>query len=96
MNGDLEVRVHVKKNPNFERIDIDAHTTEEISIVDAVLGCEVDVKTIYGDHKKVKIEPGTQNLHKVKLNREGFYRPNTQTKGNHVVTIKVKVPTKVT
>lgn len=46
--GDLDLRVNVKKSPGIERVGIDVHTIQEISIVDAVLGCEVDVKTIYG------------------------------------------------
>jgi len=45
--------------------------------------------------KKVKVEPGTQSGQEVKLNRDGFYRANTLTKGNHVVTINLKVPIKI-
>ena len=75
---------------------MDAHTSQNISIIDAVLGCEIEVETIYGEQKKVKIEPGTQNGHEVRISKEGFYRPNTSSKGNHVLNIKVQVPTKVT
>lgn len=39
MNGDLEVRVFVKKNPSIERNGLDAHTQQQISVIDAVLGC---------------------------------------------------------
>ena len=75
---------------------MDAHTNQNISIIDAVLGCDIEVETIYGEQKKVKIEPGTQNGQEVKINKQGFYRPNTSSKGNHIITIKVQVPTKVT
>jgi len=51
----------VKKDPKFERVGIDAHSKEEISIIDAVLGCEIDVKTIYGEQKKIKVDAGCQN-----------------------------------
>lgn len=74
----------------------DAHSVQQISIIDAVLGCNIEVKTIYGDLKSIKIEPGCQNGYQHKILKEGFYKVNTSNKGNHVVTIKIKVPTKIT
>ena len=91
----MEIRVNVKAHPTIKRIGLDAHTTQSISIIDAVLGCDLDVETIYGEHKRVKVEPGTQNGQQLRISKEGFYRPNTTTKGNHVLTIKVEIPTKV-
>jgi len=40
----------------------------------------------------VKISPGTQNGDKVKLVKEGFFKLNTNDKGNQVITIKIKIP----
>lgn len=36
-------------------------------MLDAILGAEVQIETIYGESKKVKINPGTQNGEKIKL-----------------------------
>ena len=85
----------MKKHPNITRQGIDAHSSHEISIVDAVLGCEIGVPTIYGEVKTVQVPSGSQNGDQIKLHKDGFFRVNTQTKGNHVISIKVKVPKKV-
>lgn len=55
----------------------------------------MDVKTIYGDSKKINIPAGTQSGDKIKLMREGFYRLNSAEKGNQVVVVKVKIPSKL-
>lgn len=60
--------------------------------MDAILGAEIQVETIYGETKKVKISPGTQNGDKIKVMKEGFFKLNTNDKGNHVITIRIKIP----
>ena len=49
MNGDLILRISVRKHPSIKRQGFDAHTESEISVVDAVLGCDIKVKTIYDE-----------------------------------------------
>lgn len=44
----------------------------------------------------MKINPGTQNGEKIKLPKEGFFKLNSTDKGNHVITIKIKIPAKLT
>ena len=61
-------------------------------MVDAVLGCDIKVKTIYGEEKSLKIPAGSQNGEQIKLSKEGFYRVNTSIKGNHIVTLRIQVP----
>jgi molecular chaperone DnaJ len=60
------------------------------------LGADLDVQTIYGETKKIKVPAGTQSGDKLKLQKEGFYRLNSSDKGNQVITLKVKIPTKLT
>ena len=69
MNGDLNVRVNVRRHPEFRREGIDSLIEKQISIIDAVLGCEIEVTNIYDEKKKVKIPAGTQNDEKIKVNR---------------------------
>ena len=95
MNGDLLIKVSVRKHPQIKREGMDAHTQNEISVTDAVLGCELRVKTIYNEWKVVKVKAGVQSGEQVKLEKEGFYRVNSNLKGNHIVTIKVKVPKEI-
>lgn len=61
-------------------------------MVDAVLGVELTVETIYGEKKSVRVPAGSQGGDKIRLNKEGFYRLNSQEKGNHIIVLKVKVP----
>jgi molecular chaperone DnaJ len=58
-----------------------------------VLGSEVKVKTLYGDIR-MKIDPGTQHNEKKKISNYGVQKlpPNHHQKGNHYVTIKVRIP----
>lgn len=92
MNGDLLVKISVRKHPQIKREGFDAHTQNEVSVIDAVLGCELKVKTIYDEWKTVKVRGGVQHGEQIKLEKEGFYRVNSNLKGNHVITIKIKVP----
>lgn len=41
MNGDLNVKVNVRRHPEFRREGIDSLIERQISIVDAVLGCDL-------------------------------------------------------
>jgi molecular chaperone DnaJ len=92
VNGDLIVKIGVRKHPMFRREGNDSHAEKEISVVDAILGTDIQIETIYGESKKVKISPGTQNGDKIKVLKEGFFKLNTNEKGSHVITIKIKIP----
>lgn len=56
--GDLMIQLKVKPHNYFKRDGSDIHTDLFVSISQAVLGGEVNVKTLYGD-VKMKIDPGT-------------------------------------
>lgn len=56
--GDLMISLKVKPNPYFKRDNFDILTDLYISIGQAILGADVNVKTLYGD-VKMKIDPGT-------------------------------------
>lgn len=94
-NGDLVVQVAVKPHPRFRREGYDAVCEQEVSAIDAVLGTECEVGTIYGETRRVKIPAGTQHGDKIRLQKEGFWRLNSQEKGNQVLVLRVKIPEKV-
>ena len=58
--GDLLINIKVKPHPYFKRDGSDIHTDLYVSVAQAVLGADVNLKTLYGDIK-MKIDPGTQN-----------------------------------
>ena len=92
-NGDLYIEIIVNKHKNFVRDGNDIRIAIPISIVDATLGCEVDVPTVYGD-VTLKIPSGTQNGTQMRLKGKGVKSPRGS-QGDQFVEIKLDVPTKL-
>lgn len=93
-NGDLFVEIHVKSHPHFVRDGRTIHITVPISVVDATLGCEVDVPTVYGD-VTVKIPAGTQSGTNLRLKGKGVKDLRSDNYGDQMVKVDVLVPTKL-
>lgn len=96
VSGDLYVVVHVKPDKKFTR-DGDLILSEEtISMVDAALGCELDVDTIDGE-LTMKVPAGTQSGTDFRLSGHGAPRnSNGEARGPQIVTIRVATPTGLT
>ena len=93
--GDLYVRVQVQEDPYFSRDGIHIRTDLPVSLTQAVLGSTVDVLTLDGI-VKMKVPPGTQPSTTLLLRNKGvkdIQRRNVR--GNQYVTIRVKIPTKI-
>lgn len=93
--GNLLVQVVVEEDDYFRRDGPDVHTEVPISFTQAVLGGTVDVKTLTG-MVEMKIPKGTQVDSKLMLRGKGIQRLNSSSKGNHIVHLKVEIPTKIT
>ncbi|MBT6069281.1 molecular chaperone DnaJ, partial [Candidatus Peregrinibacteria bacterium] len=92
--GDLYVHIQVKSDPAFKRNGSDIYTIEKIHIVQAVMGAEIDVKTVHGD-VKLKIPTGTESHKMFKLSGYGLSKPGSSKKGDHFVEVHVDVPKKL-
>ncbi len=90
--GDLLVKIKIKPHPVFIRKGANIHSTVDISFVKAVLGGKVEVKTI-GGTVILHIPPGTQNQTQFLLRGKGM--PKLRGWGDHIVTVNIVVPTKV-
>lgn len=93
--GDLYVRIHVKPHKHLSREGNIILSEEKISMVDAALGCEIDVETIDGD-VRMKIPAGTQSGTPFRLSGHGVVMRSDGDRGPHIVTIIVETPTKLT
>lgn len=94
-NGDLYIVIHVKNSKEFERRGFDIYTNLTISVPQAVIGDRIEIKTIHGI-SALTIPPGTQNGDKLTLKEQGVpYLGSSSQKGNHIVTITVSVPKKL-
>jgi molecular chaperone DnaJ len=93
--GDLVVRLHVKPHPQFERIE-DGHLLFNLGVkfTDLALGTEVRVPTLEGT-EKLKIHPGTQPSTILKIKGKGLPRYGSSGRGDQLVKIDAKVPTKL-
>ncbi len=93
--GDLFIRIHIKPHQLFTREGYDVLCEVPVSITQATLGAEIDVPTIDG-LKKIRVEPGTQNGTKIRIRNCGIFHPYGHKRGDHVVIIRVQIPTKIT
>src|SRR5471032_2489608 len=59
-SGDLYLRIHLTPHPQFERKGRDLYTRVSIPLPTAMLGGEVEVKTLAGKSLRLKIPPTTQ------------------------------------
>lgn len=89
--GDLYVRVRVKSHKNLTREGVIILSEEKISMVDAALGCEIDVETVDGKIT-MKVPAGTQSGTPFKLSGHGVPFRADGDRGPHIVTIIVETP----
>ncbi len=89
--GDLYVRVRVKSHKHLTREGAIILSEEKISMVDAALGCEIEVETVDGT-VTMKVPAGTQSGTPFKLSGHGVPFRNDGDRGPHIVTVIVETP----
>ena len=93
--GDLLVSVLVDRHPIFERREYDLFSTQPITFTQAALGANIEINTIDGPFRYT-IKPGTQTDTKIRLKNKGVPTlRNNSIRGDHYVTLVVKVPEKL-
>lgn len=92
--GDLFVVVHVRAKKGIERRGQNLFSEKEISFPQAVLGDTVAIETAYGP-VKMKIPAGTQSGEVFRIRGKGLPSPRGFGQGDHMVTVKVEVPKKL-
>ncbi len=92
--GDLYVTVRVSPDPKFQREEFDIITEQEISFSLAALGGKIDTETLDGDIE-LKIPEGIQSGTRLRLRSRGVPHLQEKGRGDHLVEIIVKTPTKL-
>ncbi len=92
--GDLYVHIRVAPHREFIRNGFDIHSSSEISLLMAVLGGEIKIKTLQGE-VTLKIPAGSQPGKVFKLKGYGVQKLHSDEKGDHYVKINVVVPNKL-
>jgi len=89
--GDLLVTVQVRPHPMFEREGIHIRSEIHVSVVQAILGDELEVETLDGKVKYTMPE-GTQSGTVFRLRGRGVPRLHASTRGDQFVTVVVDIP----
>ncbi|MFO0607367.1 MAG: molecular chaperone DnaJ [Polyangiales bacterium] len=94
-SGDLQLTVKIAEHPLFKREDADLLCTVPVSFPQACLGAQIDVPTLDGK-VKMRIPPGTQPGHALRLRAKGMPRFGGYGRGDQIVTIQLEVPATLT
>jgi curved DNA-binding protein len=94
--GDLYINITIIPHPIFARDGSDIYIDKAINFSQAVLGTSIDIPTIEGAVKRIKIPPGTQNNTKIRMKGFGIPRWKGTGKGDQFVKIIVDIPKKLT
>ncbi len=92
--GDLYIAIHVKNNSRFERIDDDIIIEQEVPFTTAARGGKIQVNGIEKS-LNVTIPAGTNDSSFLRLKNQGFYKINSDHRGNLLIKIKIRIPKKL-
>ena len=90
-NGDLYLKINVEKSEIFRFDGLNVLSDIPISPTEAALGTNIMVPSIDG-HIKMKIPPETSSGQKFRLHEQGIFDKNGNKKGDHIVTVYIKMP----
>ena len=94
-SGDLYLNISILPHPIFARDGNDIYLDKEVKFSQAVLGTSIDVPTVDGSVKRIKIPPGTQNNTKIRMKGLGVQNLKGSDKGDQYVKVTVNVPKKL-
>ena len=93
-DGDLYVYLSVRKHDVYKRDGLNIYAEVPISFPTAALGAEIRVDALDGEHN-LHVPAGTQTGTLFRLRGHGMPAVRGGTRGDHVVTVRVAVPTKL-
>jgi molecular chaperone DnaJ len=86
----LEITVHVKPHPLFERRGDDIYIDLPLTVGEAIRGADIDVPTIHGS-VRMRIPPGTQAGRTIRMSGRGVKKKNG-TQGDQYNRIQIVIP----
>ena len=89
--GDLDVAIIVQPHDRLLRNGSDVHEVLKLGFPQMVLGTTVDIETLHGP-ENVKIPPGTQQGHELRLRNKGVPELSSQRHGDHIAHVALDVP----
>lgn len=93
--GDLIVQIIEKPHDIFKRNGNDLYFQLEVSVINAILGCEMNIKTIDGKTLSTKIPVGVEDGTQIRFGGKGMPIYGTNSYGNMYGIVKIKMPKNV-
>ena len=93
--SNFDIVVSVRSHKIFQRQGQNIIVDFPITFSQAALGTTVNVPTVDGD-VNLRIRPGTQPDTLLRLRGRGLYYPNSHSRGDQYVRLKVKIPANLT
>ena len=90
--GDLYIEINVETSTTFKREGNNIHIEVPISPLDAALGAVIEVPTVYGI-EKINVPSGAQTGDTIKVRNRGFKSVSSDSYGDQIVHLVIKVPT---
>lgn len=91
--GDLQILVEELREFYFKREGNNLLVEKEVSVIDAIIGAQIKVKTPHGDIS-ITIQPGTEHGHQLRVVGKGVPDVNLGL-GDLVVKVNIKIPKNV-
>lgn len=93
--GDLYVYLFVNNDATFQRDGIDILSEVDVSYLQAILGCRMEVETVDGK-EELQVPAGTQPGTVLTLENRGVPRlGNPVSRGDHRITVNVEIPNRI-
>lgn len=93
-NGDLFIEFRVEHHEVFSRDGNDILSTMQVSMIDAILGCEAEVDSLDGK-VDVAVPAGTQSGDLITVRGRGIQGLRSTNRGDLKIAIQVTTPTKL-
>jgi len=90
--GDLIVHIVQKPHQKFERVGDDLHFNLRLKVINALLGCKVNITTLDGKVLQAKIPQGTCDGYQMRFKGYGMPNYSNGSVGNMVATIRLSMP----
>lgn len=94
--GDLIITIQIIPNDKFVIDGNDLYFPIELNVIDAILGCEINVSTVDGKQLTAKIPNGITDGHKLRFKGYGIPKYNTNGFGDMIGIVKLKMPQNIT
>jgi curved DNA-binding protein len=90
--GDLIVNINVLPHHKFKRDHANIVLEETISVWSAIIGDQLEIKTLDGKSLTITIPPGMQSNTVLSCRGEGLPVMRSNARGNLLISIKVEIP----